>query len=854
MTLALIKRLLEPRSVLAIGEIGAVGTIAAQIRAGNYRGRFRSIASDEAPEIAAGTDLVVVSVTDALRAIARAGKAGCAGVLVPDGSPADLPALKAAARAAGVRVVGPSSLGIASPRLGLNATLVPVTPAAGSLALVARSNSVAAGILAWAARREIGLSGAVVLGDGADVDLADCLDHFAADHVTRSILLALDDVFDAARFLSSARAAARLKPVLVLRPPGAPATGPALTHAALIVTADTAHEAAFHRAGLLRVSDLDELFAAAETLGRARAAEAGRLGIVGNGDGLAALAVGRLRQIGGAAAAARAPEIVVSAQDYEAATARLLAEPDVDAVLALHAPVAPTDPLDCARAVIAARDAASPRKPVLAAWIGGGDEIASLFAAAGVPSFATEMEAVVGFAHLTRHARLQRELMVTPPSSDDDSPVDLAAARAIVARALGEGRHWLDPEEVADLLALFHIRMVRPVVVADADAAAAAAEPFFAAGRTVALKVVSPDIAHKSDVGGVELDLAGRTAVREAALRIAERLRVARPEARLTGFSIQPMAHRAKARELIAGFATDPCFGPVVVFGRGGTAAELIADIHAALPPLDLASAERLISRTRVSRILAAYRDVPAADGPAIAAVLVALGQMASDLPEVREVDLNPILADASGAVAVDARIVLEPDPARRRRPAIRPYPGAWTRRIALGQRSFLVRPIKPEDEPAIGEMLARVTPDDLRLRFFAPLKFFSHAFLAHLTQLDYAREMAFIAFDEETGDAAGVVRLHAEPEHVEAEYAILLRSDLKGIGLGRALMLLIIEWGKAEGLRRIQSQVLAENGPMLSLCRSLGFVVTTEPDDSSLRRVVLTVETEGAPLETLPV
>lgn len=362
----------------------------------------------------------------------------------------------------------------------------------------------------------------------------------------------------------------------------------------------------------------------------------------------------------------------------------------------------------------------------------------------------------------------------------------------------------------------------------------------------MALKIVSPDVPHKSDVGGVELDLASETAIAAAAVQMAERLGQLRPQARLTGFSVQPMAHRAKARELIAGFATDACFGPVVVFGRGGTAAELIADTHAALPPLDMASAEGLIARTRVSRILAAYRDVPAADRQAIAAVLVALGQMASDLPEIREMDLNPILADATGAVAVDARIALEPDPRRRRRPAIRPYPASWTRRLTLGERHFAVRPIKPEDEVTIGDMLKRVTSEDLRLRFFAPLKSFSHAFLAHLTQLDYAREMAFIAFEEATGDAAGAVRLHGDHGHVAAEYAILLRSDLKGIGLGRELMMLIIEWGRAEKLQRIHSQVLAENGPMLALCRSLGFEIALDPDDTSLRRVSLDLTATG--------
>lgn len=845
MTLALLKRMLGAQSVAVIGESESCDRIAASIEAGGYRGHFSRIERDAA-RLPPNCDLVVASAATARTVIPEAAALGCAGLLVPDGDAGDVLPLRAAAEAAGIRLLGPDALGLAAPRLGLNASAISVMPPLGSLALIAQSNSIAAGILAWAARRGIGLSGAVMLGEGADIDVADCLDHFANDGATRTILLAIDGVTDAGRFLSSGRAAARLKPVLVLKPPGFASTGPALTHAALIVTSDAAHDAAFHRAGLLRVSDLDELFAAAETLARARAAEAGRLAIISNGDGLAALATGRLRQLVGAQSLTRDAVRVRSAGDYHAATAAVLADPDVDAVLALNAPVPPCDPADCARAVIAARQQAASHKPVLAVWLGGSDDITTLFATGGIPSFSTEAEAVVGFQHLTRHAQLQRELMATPPSNAHDRPPDLAAARRIIAKALAEDRHWLGPDEVSDLLAIFAIPMLRPLVVPDGEAAAIAARPFLMAGRTVALKIVSPDVPHKSDVGGVALDLASEEAVITAARRMAAQLQRQQPQAKLDGFSVQPMAHQAKARELIAGFATDPCFGPVIIFGRGGTAAELIADIHAALPPLDMASAQGLISRTRVSRILAAYRDVPAADRNAIAAVLVSVAEMASILPEIREIDLNPILADAAGAVAVDARIVLEPDPAQRRRPAIRPYPASWTRALPLGQRRFLVRPIKPEDEGAIAEMLKRVTPEDLRLRFFAPIKSFSHSFLAKLTQLDYAREMAFVALDEPGGEAAGVVRLHADPGHVEAEYAILLRSDLKGLGLGRALMLLIIEWGRTEGLAVIQSQVLAENGPMLELCRSLGFAVLIDPDDSAIRRVSLRLNPPG--------
>lgn len=853
-----LKHMLEPDSVAVLAQPGAVtAPLARNIRAGGYTGRiFEPATIDDLPE---PVDLVIAPALQATATIAAAGRRGGAGILIVDGERAGAGALGEAARAAGIRLIGPDSMGLVAPRLRLNASFAPAVPKAGNIALIAQSSSIAAGILAWAARRNVGFSGAITLGAAVDVDLADCLDHFGLDGRTRSILLALDEVEDAARFLSSARAAARLKPVLVLKPWQMLTGKTGLTHAGLIVTGDRAHDAAFHRAGLLRVNDLDELFAAAETLGRTRPLAGGRLALVSNGAGLAALAASRVRQLGGAlatrtgAAAGSVEEAIVEAQtpaDYGQAVTSLLGDGGVDAVLAVHAPHLLAEAEACADAVVEVARDAGRSKPVLAAWIGGDDAIAARFAAAGLPSFATGAEAVLGFQHLLRHARLQAELMATPPSAEEMPPPDLAQARAIVAKALAEQRDWLDPDEVSGLLAIYRIPELKPMVAADIEAALAVARPLLARGRPVALKIVSPDIVHKSDVGGVALDLATEAAIREAAERMLARVRSDRPEARLTGLSVQPMAQRAKARELIVGFATDPCFGPVVVFGRGGIAADLIDDSHAALPPLDLGLASRLIARTRVSRVLAAYRDVPAARLDAVAATLVAVGQMAVDLPEIRELDLNPLLADETGVIAVDARVMLERVPERRRRPAIRPYPASWRRQVRLrGGQGFQVRPIRPEDEEAIGAMLQKVTPEDLRLRFFAPLKTFSHAFLAHLTQLDYARAMAFVAFEDATGEVAGVVRLHADPGLEEAEYAILLRSDLKGVGLGWTLMTLIIEWARAEGLQTIRSQVLAENTRMLALCRQLGFEITTDPDDTALRVVTLSVEKAASSL-----
>jgi acetyltransferase len=390
--------------------------------------------------------------------------------------------------------------------------------------------------------------------------------------------------------------------------------------------------------------------------------------------------------------------------------------------------------------------------------------------------------------------------------------------------------------------------MVPTFAAADAEEAVAHASALFAQGNTVVLKIMSRDIVHKSDVDGVVLNLTSTDAVRTATADILARAQALRPEARIAGVIVQAMVVRPKAREVILGLADDPTFGTVIVFGRGGTAVEVINDKALALPPLDLPLARDLIERTRVSRLLRGYRDVPAAKQDAVAMVLVKLAQLAADIPEIRELDINPLLADESGVLAVDARVAVGPvqrkfigsGPANF---AVRPYPSQWQRHLEVkdGWRVF-ARPIRPEDEPLIHEFLRHVTSHDLRLRFFAAMKEFTHEFIARLTQLDYARAMAFVAFDEKTSEMVAVVRIHSDSIYESGEYAILLRSDLKGRGLGWALMQLIIEYAKSEGLKAISGNVLQENTVMLEMCRQLGFEVKADPVEHGLCDVKLTL------------
>ena len=884
-----LKNLLSPRSVALVGASSrpvSVGrAVLENIRKAEFKGLFGLVnprhaeiggvkAVSNLEQLSFVPELVVITAParEVPGIIDQAGRRGSAGALIVSAGlghgPGSLQeAAIAAARKYGMRLIGPNCLGIMMPGASLNASFAAHMPGAGNLALISQSGAIAAGMVDWAAQRGVGFSGIVTIGDQIDVDIADLLDYFAMDHKTRAILLYIEAIKDARKFMSAARAAARVKPVVVVKS-GRMAQGAkaAATHTGALAGADAVYDAAFRRAGVLRVSDLRELFDCAETLGRVGSPAGKRLAILTNGGGIGVLAVDRLVELGGIPApmtpetrekldavlpptwsGANPVDIVgdADASRYVAALQVLLDDPGNDAVLVLNVQTAIASAEAIATTVteLVSKYREKHRswaKPVLAAWIGADQEIIATLSAAGIPNYPTEDDAVRGFMHMVRHREVVDELSQVPPAMPDTFVPDVAAARQIVGAAIADGRQWLEPVEIKHLLGCYDIAMVPTYAAADVEQAVACADEIFAQGATVVLKIMSRDIVHKSDVGGVVLNLTTSRAVRAVAADILARAKKLRPEARIDGVIVQAMVVKAKARELILGLADDPTFGTVVVFGRGGTAVEIINDKALALPPLDLQLARDLIERTRVSRLLRAYRDVPAVKQDAVAMVLVKLAQMATDIPEIRELDINPLLADETGVTAVDARIAVG-QPQRKfagsgpANFAVRAYPSQWERRLTLKDGWHIsVRPLRPEDEPTIHEFLRHVTPHDLRLRFFAPMKEFTHEFIARLTQLDYARAMAFIAFDERN-EMVGVVRLHSDSIYERGEYAILLRSDLKGRGLGWALMQLIIDYAKSEGLKAISGDVLKENAVMLEMCRQLGFEIKPDPSEPDI-------------------
>jgi acetyltransferase len=830
-------------------------------------------------------DLIVItapapSVPDIL---AEAGRLGVAGAVIISagfgrGEGSFAGAVTQTARAHKVRIIGPNCLGIMFPRSRLNASFAAHPPADGRLAMISQSGALAAAMVEWGAEKRIGFSGIVSIGDQLDVDIADLLDYFALDDHTRAILLYVEAITDARKFMSAARAAARLKPVVVVKSgrmvQGAMA---AATHTGALAGSDAVYDAAFRRAGLLRVFDLRELFDCAELLGESRAPAGKNLTILTNGGGIGVLAVDRLVELGGSVppltADTRAqldamlpptwskanPVDIAGDADvarYIAALDVLLDDPTNDAVLVMNVETAVARSADIASAVAkyVADDRAkkgSSAKLVLVAWVGTDQQAAPIFDSVKIPHFPTEDDAVRAFMHLVKHQEAIDLLMATPPNVSSLFTPDVDAAKKVIATALADGRAWLDPVEIAALFGAYAIPMVPTLAASDPEEAVDKAAPFLALGLRVAVKISSRDITHKSDIGGVLLNLASKDSVRDAATEVIARARKARPEAKIKGITVQPMISRAASRELLLGLADDPTFGPVVVFGQGGTAVEVIEDKALALPPLDMNLARSLMGRTAVARLLEAYRDVPAVPPDAVPLTLVKLAQMAGDCPELSELDINPLLANGDGVLALDGRVkVKKPQRlfAGKTRLAIRPYPAEWQRQLQLANGwKVSVRPMRPEDEPEITAFLARVNREDLRLRFFHTMKEFSHSFVARLTQLDYARAMAFVATDAATGEMVGAVRLHSDSQYETAEYAILLRSDLKGKGLGWALMQLLIEYAKSEGLKMLSGVVLRENITMLTMCRELGFDIKSDPRDTSVVIVTLDLLTPQA-------
>jgi acetyltransferase len=772
-------------------------------------------------------------------------------------------ALRTSARAKGIRIIGPDCLGIMRPGIGLNATNSRLAALPGNLALVSQSGAVCSAILDWAHCRKIGFSSMVALGDTVDVDFGDVLDYLATDRETRSILLYIEAIRDARRFMSGLRAAARLKPVIVIKA-GRHSEGSraAISHTGNLVGADDVFDAALARAGAVRARTIEQLFSAAAVLSSGYRLRGNRLAIITNGGGPGILATDRAVDLGVSVPQLSEPTLRVlndvlppqwsqsnpldlladaTPERYEAAVKACLADPGIDGVLTLLAPQAATDPVAAAdRLIELARD--NP-KPVLASWLGEEQVRAARerFSGSRVPHFDTPEAAVEAYSYLCQYQRNQQLLMQVPGAVALRHEPNVQGARLIIEDALAQGRNTLTTMESKALLTAFGIPVVRTVEARSPNEALILAESL---GYPVAMKISSPDISHKSSVGGVRLNVGNAQAARAAFMDLTVTAQNARPGASITGVTVERMHGKPNGRELIVGVTRDPVFGPVITFGAGGTMVELIRDRAVALPPLNEFIARDLIRRTRVAATLGEYQNLPAARIQALEQVILQVSDLVCQLPYISELDINPLVLDEDGALAVDVRFVVQqpaPSPDRYPHMAIYPYPGHLRSRIELADGSKVaVRPIRPEDAELIQDLMHRLSKEARYFRFMETLSEHSPAMLVRLTQIDYDREMALVAV-ETTGGAEqllAVARYTTLPDGESCEFALVVADAWQGRGIGARLMKALIDTAASRGLKRMEGEVLANNVKMLTLMKKLEFSIRTSEDDYSIKRV----------------
>jgi acetyltransferase len=894
MTIHNLDYLFRPSSVALFGASegpGSVGaTVAANLLSGGFNGSIWFVnpkhkevqgqpcyaSTDELP---GAPDLAVIAIPAPAipELIAALGEKGCrAAVVLSAGVEGELETqMLEAAREHGLRILGPNCIGLLLGGVGLNASFSHTAPIPGDLAIVSQSGALLTSVLDWANGRQIGFSVMASVGNMADVDFGDMLDYLAGDVSSKAILLYMEGIKHAPKFMSAARRAARSKPVIVIKTGRhETAAKAAASHTGALAGSDKVYDAAFRRAGVLRVPDLDELFIAAETAERIGTIPGERLTILTNGGGAGVLAADALADEDGELAelsdttkealdailpatwsGANPVDIIGDAgpERYKTAMSTLLDDRETEAVLVMNCPQALASSEDTAGAVIEAvneKRKTGRRTPVVTNWLGAeaAAKARQMFADNDIPSFETPRQAVRGFMHLVHYSRAQKELMRAPPMLPRPLSFDSDAAQTQIDDVLKAGRSMMTEPEAKRLLQAYNVPVVPAYEAGTPEEVRAAAEDILKGYSAVVLKIVSEDISHKSDVGGVRLDIASADRAAQAAEQMLERIGRERPGAQIDGISVQPMIHGKLAHELIVGMTEDATFGPVMLFGAGGTAVEVVKDTAMALPPLDLKLAQDLIRETRISRLLRGYRDRPAADMDAIALTLVKVSYLVSQHPEIRELDINPLRADENGAVALDARVVLADAEKSPRTPtAIRPYPHEWEKTVPIeNYGEVFIRPIRPDDEHLYEDMIARMDQNDLRLRFFSPQRHLSRKFLARLTQIDYGREIAFVALTPSEDEMLGVARFFADPDYTKAEYAVMTRSDFKGRGLGWQLMRQLIDYAKAEGLERLYGSVLSENVTMLRMCQQLGFNTRHDPEDPSIFQVELPLNSPG--------
>ena len=769
------------------------------------------------------------------------------------------------ARSYGVRVLGPNCLGIIRPDQGLNATFAKVSAEVGNLALVSQSGAMCSAVLDWAKSNKVGFSSVISLGSTADVDFGEILDYLVYDNRTHYILLYVEGIRNARRFMSALRSAARIKPILLLKA-GRHAAGSAAVrvHSGMVAGSDTVFDAAIRRAGVVRVKNVGQLFYASKALASKFRPQGKRLAIITNGGGPGAMAADRAGDMG-IPLATLSPETMkalnasmpstwsqsnpidivgdATPERYSNAILTVAQDEGVDGILVMLSPQAMTEPLEVAKGVIKVSEQTA--KPILACWMGEDQVLEGRTALedAGIPAFRMPETAIELYYHISTYYRNQTLLLQTPQANNQITPQETEGAKMLIEAVLQEHRKVLSEMESKAVLRAFRIPVAQTMVARTPTESLLLAEQI---GFPVAMKVDSPDLISKSDAGGVRLNIPNALSVRNAYHEIIETVQKKHPEARINGVSIEPYLARPNGRELMIGIVRDPIFGPVITFGSGGTDVEIFSDRAVALPPLNRFLAQDLIRSTRAAKLLGEFRNMPPINMDALEEVLQNISEMICELPWLQELDLNPLIVDENGAIAADARIVIDYATTKGDRyshMSIHPYPAhliqEWDQPDG---RTVTIRPIRPEDAEMEQEFVKALSDESKYYRFMDTLRELTQSMLVRFTQIDYDREMALVAtLPDATGKIVqiAVARYVTNPDGETVEFALAVSDDWQRHGVGRKLMSALIDSARLKGYRAMVGDVLAMNSKMFRLVSSLGFTIHPHPDDPSVKRVI---------------
>ena len=746
-----------------------------------------------------------------------------------------------------IRIIGPNCLGVICPSGQLNATFGDGTVKGGNLALLSQSGAVCTAILDWAKVQDIGFSTVVSMGGAADIDFGEVLDYLATDSNTTGILMYVEGIRDARRFLSGLKAAARLKPVILIK--------------------SGRHEAGCkaamsHTGAMVGAYSINELFSAARVLANNYVVKKDCLAIITNAGGPGVMSTDRAEDVGVQMAELSTESIAAlnevlpvhwshanpidilgdaTSERYQKALEICLKDKNVDGVLVILTPQAMTNPTQVAECII--EGAKASKKPVLASWTGGArvQEGRNLFANSKVAHFTTPEAAVDAFSFVANYAQNQILLKQIPSPSDELAKPDVEGSRLIIERVLSEGRQVLTAQESKAILAAFHIPVTQTIKVSSAKDAMIAAETL---RFPVVLKVNMAEFSHKSDIGGVRLNINSAQGISHYYAEMETAIKQLHPEITEVGMTVEPMFQSPSGRELMIGVVRDPVFGPAISFGLGGTMVEILHDNSVALPPLNAYMVEQMIAKTKAAKYLQAFRQLPPANKKALIDVLLNISTMVSELPEILELDINPLIVDEHGVMAVDARIKAQVS--HQLSPyshmAIHPYPYELTRHFQLSNgANITIRPIRPEDAVLEKNFHTRLSERTKYFRFMQALQELTPEMIVRFTQIDYDREMAFVAVTEDANmpSELGVGRYLMNPDGNSVEFALVVADDCQRLGIGSKIMKALIQTAKSKGMSFFEGEVLVVNKPMLSLVKKLGFSIETIADDNEVVRVV---------------